>query len=144
MVRILESGDLPALLDLYRILNPSDPVLDAAQAARIWTTILIRPGVVYFGSFDQEGMVSTCHLVVIPNLTRGGRPYAVIENVVTHPRARRRGEGRAVMLAALEYARSQDCYKVMLSTSQTDPGVHAFYSSLGFLPGVKTAYIYKF
>ncbi len=42
-------------------------------------------------------MVATCTLVVIPNLTRGGTPYALIENVVTHTDHRNKGywQGRA-------------------------------------------------
>ena len=54
---------------------------------------------------DHAGRASaTCILVVVPNLTRGGRPYALIENVVTHSSLRGQGYERAVLEAALAEA----------------------------------------
>jgi len=54
------------------------------------------------------GLVASCALAIIANLTRGARPYAVIENVVTHESYRRRGLGTAVLHHAVDLARSRD------------------------------------
>ena len=54
---------------------------------------------------DHDGQASaTCTLVIVPNLTRGGHPYAFVENVVTRCELRGRGYGRAVLNAALSQA----------------------------------------
>ena len=51
---------------------------------------------------DHAGRASaTRTLVVVPNLTQGGRTYALIENVVTHSSLRGQGYGRVALEAAL-------------------------------------------
>lgn len=80
-------------------------------------------------------------LGLIPNLSRGGRPYAVIENVVIA--AHRRGEklGRRLMDATLERAWAAGCYKAMLQTGSKTASTHAYYRACGFADDVKTAYL---
>ncbi len=90
------------------------------------------PGSRYYGGFDGSRLVASCAITVIPNLTRGCRPYGVIENVVTHGDHRRRGWGRTVMKAAMDFAWSQRCYKILLLTGRKDESVSRFYESLGF------------
>ena len=77
-------------------------------------------------------MLASCTLVVIPNFSRGGRPYALIENVVTHQMARGQGLGKAMLAAAVERAWKHDCYKVMLLTGSEQPSTLAFYRAAGF------------
>lgn len=43
------------------------------------------------------GLVASCTLTLTPNLTRGCRPYGVIENVVTDVGFRKRGFAKAVL-----------------------------------------------
>jgi GNAT superfamily N-acetyltransferase len=80
---------------------------------------------------------------MIPNLTRGCRPYGVIENVVTDAEFRRQGFGRAVLQHALAWAWKKSCYKVMLLTSRKDKGTLAFYEKAGFARGAKHAFLAK-
>lgn len=60
------------------------------------------------------GLVASCTLTLTPNLTRGCRPYGVIENVVTDVGFRKRGFAKAVLEKALAFCWSSNCYKVML------------------------------
>ena len=80
---------------------------------------------------------------MIPNMTRGSRPYAVIENVITDLAHRNRGIGKALMKAALDLAWRENCYKIMLMSGRKDKAVHAFYKKCGFNSDEKQAYIYR-
>ena len=77
-------------------------------------------------------LAASCTLVVVPNLTRGGRSYALIENVVTHHDFRSRGFGKQLLLAASDAARQVGCYKVMLMTGSKKPETISFYLGAGF------------
>jgi GNAT superfamily N-acetyltransferase len=91
---------------------------------------------------EQDGsLVATCYLNVIPNLTRGAAPYAILENVVTTARLRGTGLGKAVVRHALAFAWGAGCYKVMLQTGSRRPATHAFYRTCGFLDDEKFAFL---
>ena len=78
---------------------------------------------------------------IVPNLTRGAKPYGLIENVVTDAAYRRRGLGRQVLHAALEKAWQEHCYKVMLLTGSKQEETLRFYEGSGFKRGVKTGFV---
>lgn len=131
-IRMAGSGDLPSILDLYQHLHADDDRPSRGSAKRALARLQTLPGSGVLIGSDEEGIRSSCTLVVIPNLTRGGRPYALIENVVTHVAARGRGYGKAVLAAAVERAWGEDCYKVMLMTGSQDVATLSFYRSAGF------------
>ena len=80
-VRTLELGDLDALLVLYEHLHAHDDPLPREEALRTWQAIMRDRAQIYMGGFLDGELVSACNAAIVPNLTRGGRPYAVIENV---------------------------------------------------------------
>lgn len=140
MVRRAVPADLAGLLDLYRHLNSGDPAPAPGRAEAAWKAMLDSPGMTVFVADAAGALLASCTLVVAPNLTRGARPYAFIENVVTHADARRRGLGQAVLKAALAEAWAADCYKVMLMTGRKDEATFRFYEAAGFERGSKTAF----
>src|SRR5690606_24163545 len=96
---------LDSLLELYTHLHETDlprPARDEIEG--IWKGALGNNHIKYFGYFLDGRLVSSCTATVIPNLTRGCRPYAVVENVVTHVDFRARGYGKAILQAALDFA----------------------------------------
>lgn len=105
--------------------SPDDAVAALDQLRRYEGSVVLV-GVI------GDAPVTTCTLVVIPNLTRGAKPYALIENVVTHADHRGAGFGRAVLDAAVERAWDAGCYKVMLMTGSKNPATLAFYEAAGF------------
>ncbi len=143
-IRPIRADELPVLLRLYRHLHPGDPELSiSADIERLWQRIWSDPQLHYLVADVGGRVVSTCTLTLIPNLTRGARPYGVIENVVTHPDFRRRGIGTQILQAALAIAWEQGCYKVMLLTGRKDEATLRFYEQAGFEAGVKTGFVAK-
>lgn len=141
----LQTEDLDALVQLYTHLHTADdPSPDREQLAEVWAEMLENPRCRYLGGFVAGELVSSCTIMVIPNLTRGARPYGLIENVVTHSKHRGQGYGKALLAQALEFAWSQRCYKVMLMTGRKDEGTHHFYESAGFDSQSKKAFVAKF
>ncbi|MFG6490166.1 GNAT family N-acetyltransferase [Roseateles sp. BYS78W] len=138
-IRDLGVGDVDALLALYEHLNAGDarPSPEAVKA------VFAHPGLCHFGLFVGDVLTASCNLAVIPNLTRGGRSYGVIENVVTHVDHRGQGYGQAVIRHAIEQAWAAGAYKVVLTTSRKDPAVWAFYERCGFDSGDKRAFVIR-
>ena len=81
------------------------------------------------------------YLNVIPNLTRGGAPYAIIENVVVDEAHRGQGIGKQIMAATLDVAWDAGCYKAELTTGSQRESTHAFYRACGMSSDSKTAFI---
>lgn len=131
-VRKAVADDLPYLVDLYRHLTSTDPAVGLDDAVRIFETFHRYPDSAVLVAEAGGVLVSSCALIVVPNLTRSGAPYALIENVVTHADHRKRGHARRVLDAAVDAAWAAGCYKAMLMTGSTNPGTHAFYLATGF------------
>ncbi|MCK1394251.1 GNAT family N-acetyltransferase [Bradyrhizobium sp. 1] len=132
VIRPALPSDLPQLLLLYRHLDPLDesPSLDFA-AQRLAELQALRGSAVLIG-LTENSVVVSCTLVAIPNLTRAGRPYGLVENVVTDAAFRGRGYGKLILQAAVAAAWQADCYRIMLMTGSKKPSTLAFYASAGF------------
>jgi GNAT superfamily N-acetyltransferase len=139
IIRPASRSDLPGLMTLYRHLNPTDPVLDEALAEERFSAILVQPGMTVFIGYAVDVAAATVTSVVVPNLTRSGAPYGLIENVVTYTDHRKRGYAGAVIRHAIADARNAGCYKVMLLTGSKNPATLRFYENCGFVQD-KTGY----
>lgn len=131
-VRDARLDDVDALLDLYVHLSSNYARYSLEVAQERLLAIQRYDGSAVFVADLEGALVATCTLIVIPNLTRGGRPYALIENVVTHSGHLRKGFGTAVLDTASERAWAHDCYKIMLSIGSKTPSTSAFYERAGF------------
>lgn len=141
-IRQIQPHELSALLDLYRQLHATDaPLPDEETLEQLWNEISNDPKLHYFVAEVEGQLVASCTLAIIPNLTRGARPYGVIENVVTHANYRRQGIGTQLLKYALQTAWEQKCYKVMLLTGTKQEATLHFYEQAGFQRGVKTGFV---
>ena len=84
MVREIYENELNEILELYLHLH-EDTVPEMSEHLRkTWNTIIQDENHHIIVNVIDGKIVSSCVCVVIPNLTRNVRPYAFIENVVTH------------------------------------------------------------
>ncbi len=141
-IRTIERHELPALLELYRHLHAVDaPLPDAHTLNQIWSEILDDPKMSCLVADSEGKLIGSCTLAIIPNLTRGARPYGLIENVVTHSEYRQKGIGTRLLQHALQLAWEKNCYKVMLLTGSKREETLRFYERAGFRKGIKTGFI---
>jgi len=130
--REARKADLDAILQLYTQLNTNETPVSLERAMEIWGRIETDTRIKYFVATDGDKIVSSCNIIIVPNLTRNGRPFAVIENVVTDASCRRKGIARKVMNMALDFARQNNCYKAQLLSGIKRSEAHKFYESMGF------------
>ncbi|MCL2494361.1 MAG: GNAT family N-acetyltransferase [Oscillospiraceae bacterium] len=136
--------DAEALHELYmRHLVPSPP--EEPQDMAAWAAMLaqfaVDPGYHLLVGELEGKIVSSVTVIVIQNLPRNLRPYALIENVVTHGDFRKRGYARALMDAASAIAKESNCYKIMLLTGSKLESTLRFYEGCGFNSDDKTGFI---
>lgn len=143
MIREATDADRDALLALYLHLHETRVPEDGERLRRAWAQIMADENHHVLVCDLDGALVASCVCVVIPNLTRNARPYALIENVVTHQDHRRRGYATQCLNRAREIAEEADCYKIMLLTGAKDAGTLEFYRHGGFDDKTKTAFVRK-
>jgi GNAT superfamily N-acetyltransferase len=132
VIRRAKSSDIEELLSLYLHLDADDRLPSIEQAKERLDLLQGYAGSCVLVGFVEETIAASCTLIVIPNITRSGQPYALIENVVTHASFRGRGFGRSLLRAAVDAAWKADCYKVILMTGSRKSSTLRFYASAGF------------
>jgi len=101
-------GDVPARLEA--VVSEGGAVLLASQ-----------------GDDEPAGLLALARHKVI----HAPGPVAYITGLVTAPEARGRGIGRAMVEAAADWARSENCVKLSVTSAEHRGDAHAFYPSCG-------------
>lgn len=140
--KVIES-DLDDLLELYLDLHETEKLTDSEELRKLWSDIIEDPNYHLLVGIVDGRIVSSVTLIVIKNLTRFMRPYALIENVITHSSERGKGYATMLMNRACEIAASANCYKVMLLTGSKSEKTLNFYRNCGFNSNDKTGFIRK-
>ena len=141
-VRLLTHEDWPAAATLYAQLSTKEPFLMDPDGAAWFAGVLAHIGTSVFGAVHGGNVRAMATLHVLPNVSYGGRPYALIENVVTDQNHRGQGLARAVMQAAIDAAKAANAYKIMLLTGKANNAV-GFYERLGFSGDEKAGMILR-
>ena len=141
MVREVYENELDQLLQLYLYLHEKSVPEMTEHLKNTWN-IIIQDNNHHIIVNEVDGkIVSSCVCVIIPNLTRNIRPYAFIENVVTHADYRGKGYATECLNYAREIAEKINCYKMMLLTGSKEEKTLNFYSNAGYNSSDKTAFI---
>ena len=141
MVREATKNDLNNLLQLYLHLHEDRIPEDSLNLRETWEIIQSDRNHHIILNERDGILVSSCVCVIIPNLTRNIRPYAFIENVVTHEKYRGRGYAMECLHYAKQIAVGNNCYKMMLLTGSKEESTLNFYSKAGYNSTDKTAFI---
>lgn len=133
--------DLAQILRLYTQYNHDIPRLaENEETASCWQSILENQNLHYFvGELDGK-VVTSCFLAVIPHLA-SGKPYGLVENVITDEKYRKRGYATALLQYTLQIAWRNNCCQVMLLTGSKDESTLRFYEKAGFKREIKTGFI---
>lgn len=140
-IGLAEKGDLRDLLALYTQLHGSAMPEADGKLLALWDGILDDVNHYVLVGKQDGRIVSSCVLLVVPNLTHGQRPYALVENVVTDEACRNRGYATAVLDDAKRLASERGCYKIMLMTGSKEERTLSFYRRAGYNSEDKTAFI---
>ena len=141
MVREADKDDLNALLELYLGLHEDRIPEHNEYLESTWERIIEDKNHHLIVNEIDGQIVSSCVCVIIPNLTRNVRPYAFIENVVTHEAYRGKGYASECLNYAKQIAEQENCYKMMLLTGSKQPETLRFYENAGYNSSDKTAFI---
>lgn len=141
MVREAKKEDLKEILELYLCLHEESVPGQTEHLLHTWDQIMQDENHHLIVNEMDGQIVSSCVCVIIPNLTRNVRPYAFIENVVTHSDYRGQGLASECLNFARELARKGNCYKMMLLTGSKEEKTLNFYKNAGYNSTDKTAFI---
>ena len=142
MVREARREDMDSLLKLYLFLHEERIPDHDRHLTETWEQILGDRNHHLIVNEVGGQIVSSCVCVIIPNLTRNVRPYAFIENVVTHADHRGKGYAGECLEYARQIAEKENCYKMMLLTGSKKAGTLHFYEKAGYNSSDKTAFIH--
>ena len=141
MVREIFEGERDALLKLYLHLHETSVPDDAEALDKIWRAVCGDENYHIIVNEIEGNLVSSCTCVIIPNLTRNLRPYALIENVVTHASFRGKGYATECLNYAKALAEAQNCYKMLLMTGSKQESTLKFYENAGYNRQDKTGFV---
>jgi len=141
MIREIMDNDLTELLQLYTQLHDNLMPESSEKFSQLWEQILTDKNYHIIVAESDGKIVSSCVLVVVPNLTHQQRPFALVENLITDEKYRKQGIATACLNYAKEIAITASCYKIMLLTGSKHESTLRFYENAGYNKNDKTAFI---
>ncbi len=84
-----------------------------------------------FSAVENGQEVGRAYLYVIQNGLHP-EPYGLLEDVFVSELARRGGLGTQLVQMVIDEAKSQGCYKLIGTSREERPHVHAWYKKMGF------------
>ena len=146
LIRQAEEKDVLDIKDLYFNFLTKYPPKEE-QDIEVWKKLIneINKNERLFLLVVEEDnrVVSTVQLAIIPSLTHNVRSFAVVENVVTHEDYRKKGFASMLLQEAIKIAQNKNCYKIFLETGSNRETTLNFYKENGFEMDTKHSFIKK-
>jgi GNAT superfamily N-acetyltransferase len=133
-IRRATDADSERIFELYGALESAYHAEDGSgkNNQKLWREVAGDPRQ-YILLAELDGKVAaTATVIVVPNLGHHGKPWAVINNVVTDAACRGLGIGKALIAECGKIAKEKDCYKIVLSSNLVRKEAHEFYRRLGW------------
>jgi GNAT superfamily N-acetyltransferase len=137
-IREARKEDLARLVELMENLTITTSTVEADGASsladyeKVFELIERDPNHHLIVAEVDGRIVGSADLMIVPNLSHRGTPWAVMENVIVDESMRRKGIASAIVEYLVNLARESGCYKIGLSSSKKRPAAHRMYESLGF------------
>jgi len=139
-IRLAKESDLPRILELYHELSMITTESEQHSSTswddyrRVFAEISGDPRrELLVAEYDGE-VVGTVALFIIPNLSHGATPYALVENLVVNHKYRRKGIGKKLMEYTIVRAKQEGCHRIELCSDKKRDEAHRLYRSVGFEP----------
>ncbi len=108
-IREANRNDLTEILQLYLYLHEESVPENTEHLQTTWDNIIDDKNHHLIVCEVDCKIVASCVCVMISNLTRNVRPYAFVENVVTHEAYRKKGYATACLNFAKQIAEEKIC-----------------------------------
>jgi len=136
-IRTATDGDLLAVASLYQQLAPEpDPPLRRASRRQLdaWEEMLRTPNLTVLVAEEDDAIVGTACLLLMPSLTDDCASTGFLENMVVDRGRRRTGVGRSLIDEIVRRAHEGGCRRLqLLSHNDHVDDAHVFYKSCGFV-----------
>ena len=139
-IRLAKESDLPRILELYHELSMITTESEQHSSTswddyrRVFAEISNNPGRELLVAEYEGEVVGTVALFIIPNLSHGATPYALVENLVVNHKYRRKGIGKKLMEYTIARAKQEGCHRIELCSDKKRDEAHRLYRSVGFEP----------
>jgi GNAT superfamily N-acetyltransferase len=139
-IRPATEDDIPRILELYHELSmittkvEQDLSTSLDNYRRVFAEISSNPRRELLVAAYEGDVVGTVALYIIPNLSHGATPYALVENLVVNHKYRRKGIGKKLMEYTIARAKQEKCHRIELCSDRRRKEAHRLYRSVGFKP----------
>ena len=136
-IRQATLADVPRIIELYRslVITQTDVERSAAPSPERYREVLRQiqetPGHELLVAVRDGVVLGTLVMLIVPNLSHQGMPWALVENMVVDSQWRRQGIGGELMRYAIARAEQAGCYRIILTSLRERTDAHRFYQSLG-------------
>lgn len=131
-IRGATAEDFPEILGLLSQMHDEPEMAQVDGLKATFREMLASPSRVLLLAIQDGVVMGILDLFAVANLTRGGRPWAGIENLVVDADYRHQGIGSALVDVAIKLAQKLNCYKVQLVSHERRGKAHDLYRRAGF------------